>query len=316
MSNRESIVKHIYFFFSIASDVFTFYILTIGILTLYAFSADRKLLEILNLTMTDQFLLALYGLYIIIKSMSHMFFLRQMLDLFNWFACSFVVLVYLSFVANDIYKIMAGVITCFLMKILIVVYVKIRKYSTECIGIRNVVDVEMPMNTAVKFVENQRNVPVIHEAGHAVMAYLQGVEVFKVSSSYLHSEVITVLKNDTYEDVKKSILISYAGAIAEEILVGCFSTGSIYGDDSDFHKATEQIKAYIVMSNSEVSKTLLEEELYEEIILLSKKFYREGMEKLTNNKQLLEMVSDSLLKKRHMSKDDFIKCVENIKVFH
>ena len=52
--------------------------------------------------------------------------------------------------------------------------------------------------------------------------------------------------------------------------------GSFIGKDSDFLQATEWIKAYIVMTDSSVSKTLLDWELEEKTILLSENLQRKG----------------------------------------
>lgn len=136
MSKREKLVKKIYSFFSIAGDVFSFYISTIGVLTLYAFSIEIKLMEVLNLTMIYPFYLALASVYIIIRGCQSLLFL-QLAKSFEWIICSLISFTYLFFAANDPYKLMSGFIACYVMKMLIVAYVKIRKYSTECIGISN-----------------------------------------------------------------------------------------------------------------------------------------------------------------------------------
>lgn len=120
--------------------------------------------------------------------------------------------------------------------------------------------------------EYNRKVSSVHEAGHAVMAYLMEIESFQVILSDIQPRVVMVQKLQDANAVKKGILIKYAGAIAEEILLDKMHIGSFIGEDSDFPQATEWIKAYIVMTDSSISKTLLDRELEEKTILLSKNF--------------------------------------------
>ena len=49
--------------------------------------------------------------------------------------------------------------------------------------------------------------------------------------------------------------------------------GSFIGEDSDFPQATEWIKAYIVMTDSSISKTLLDRELEEKNDITIKKIF-------------------------------------------
>ena len=120
--------------------------------------------------------------------------------------------------------------------------------------------------------EYNRKVSSVHEAGHAVMAYLMEIDSFQVILSDIQPRVVMVQKLQDANAVKKGILIKYAGAIAEEILLDKMHIGSFIGEDSDFPQATEWIKAYIVMTDSSISKTLLDRELEEKTILLSKNF--------------------------------------------
>ena len=75
--------------------------------------------------------------------------------------------------------------------------------------------------------EYNRKVSSVHEAGHAVMAYLMEIESFQVILSDIQPRVVMVQKlQDANAD--KGILIKYAGAIAEEILLDKMHIGKFY----------------------------------------------------------------------------------------
>ena len=74
--------------------------------------------------------------------------------------------------------------------------------------------------------EYNRKVSSVHEAGHAVMAYLMEIESFQVILSDIQPRVVMVQKLQDANAVKKGILIKYAGAIAEEILLDKMHIGS------------------------------------------------------------------------------------------
>lgn len=153
-----------------------------------------------------------------------------------------------------------------------------------------------------KAISDNRKVCTVHEAGHALMAYLQNVSNFRVTLS----KTITTYNTQDAEDVKTMILIDYAGAAAEEILLESFSLGSMNSTDSDFVRATEHIKAYIIMTDSSVSKTMLNEELSQKVISLSKEMYSMSKDLLSENKEMLEVLSNELMKKEEMSKEEII----------
>lgn len=162
--------------------------------------------------------------------------------------------------------------------------------------------------------DEQINIKSVHEAGHAVMAYLQDTKDFEVFMSYDSAKTIVAYKSQNAEDVKKMILVKYSGAIAEELLLGELSAGSmgILNSNADFPSATELIKAYIVMTEPIVSKTLLNEELADLIISASNSFYKEATEILSKNKEMLVIISDELKSKDSLKKDEIIQLLTNI----
>lgn len=161
--------------------------------------------------------------------------------------------------------------------------------------------------------EYNRKVSSVHEAGHAVMAYLMEIESFQVILSDIQPRVVMVQKLQDANAVKKGILIKYAGAIAEEILLDKMHIGSFIGEDSDFPQATEWIKAYIVMTDSSISKTLLDRELEEKTILLSKKFWNESKKILSENRTMVETISENLQRKGTLTSEEVKEILDGIK---
>lgn len=161
--------------------------------------------------------------------------------------------------------------------------------------------------------DEQININAVHEAGHAVMAYLQDTKDFEVFMSYDSAKTIVAYKSQKAKDIKKMILVKYSGAIAEELLLGEFSAGSIgvFYPNADFQSATELIRAYIVMTEPTVSKTLLNEELADLIISASNSFYKEATEILSKNKEMLVVISDELKSKDSLKKDEIIQLLTN-----
>ena len=160
--------------------------------------------------------------------------------------------------------------------------------------------------------EYNRKVSAVHEAGHAVMAYLEEIENFEVIMSDINPRVVMGPKLLDEKDVKKMILIMYAGAIAEKMLFGNFHSGCFIGEGNDFSKATELIKGYIVMTNPNMSKSLLNVELSEKVILLSKEFWQKAENTLINHKIMIEVLSEQLLKKETLSKEEIKTILESI----
>lgn len=135
MSTKGKIIKEIYSFFSAAGDIFTSYMIIIGILTLVVFHIDMKLQEVLTLARVFQIYIVLFGVYIAMQGLKFYFISEGTNTLIlKRMAYLFISFVYLSLMANTPQKLIVGFATCFIVKMLIVVFVKIKKYPTECIG--------------------------------------------------------------------------------------------------------------------------------------------------------------------------------------
>lgn len=168
-----------------------------------------------------------------------------------------------------------------------------------------------------KTYENIREMITVHEAGHAVMSYLKNADTIIVNASLCEPNVVSGYDSVVNAEVVKSmILIKYAGAIAEELIFGHYSAGSFFGsnsDNSDFKSATELIKGYITMINPERSKTLLDDELKDQLIDISKAFYQECKELLSCNIKLVEHLSNVLTYKERLTTEEVLEIINAFK---
>lgn len=116
-------------------NVFTFYIWIIGILTLLAFGGERPLNEVLNLITIYQLYIVLFVVYIIFNGLKFIPLQQlQVAEILEWTVNSLVGIIVLSFVADKPYGIIFILIAGFAIKVFMILFVKIKKYSTECIG--------------------------------------------------------------------------------------------------------------------------------------------------------------------------------------
>lgn len=140
-----------------------------------------------------------------------------------------------------------------------------------------------------------RKVIYIHEAGHAVTAYLKNVPRVDIDIVRGCVETDSTFLNE--KSIKDIVMIRYSGAIAEELLLGYFCVGSLGDKTTDFEIATELIKAYIVMTDDTVSKSMLNEELSAKVITISKALYADTYKLLSAYKGLIEHLSNILMTK-------------------
>lgn len=148
----------------------------------------------------------------------------------------------------------------------------------------------------------------VHEAGHALMCYIMNIEDFTVKTSYTNSFVtVKVEKLFCADDLKKLIYIDYSGAIAEELITGNISVGSMGSDKSDFEQAIKYIKQFIILTDSEYSKTGLDEGINTKIVELSKLFYKEAKAIMIENKEEIEKLACNLYEHKTLTKNDIEK---------
>lgn len=162
--------------------------------------------------------------------------------------------------------------------------------------------------------DEEMNISVIHESGHAMMAYLLDEQIYSMNlfpTPHVKADVLSGIADA--EKIKKMVFIFYAGAATEEVTFGKFSSGCTNGPGSDFVRAAELIKQYIVMTNPDVSKTLLDEELKEESIRLSKEWYQEAKEQLFSYQDTIEKLANQFKLKKTLTNKQIIRIIEEPK---
>ena len=159
--------------------------------------------------------------------------------------------------------------------------------------------------------QNNQKISAIHEAGHAVMLYLQGEEYFNVVMSDRSPHVTTAIKLKDANELKKEILVLYAGAAAEEIILGEFHSGCMGAYNADFETASRYLKSYLIMRDNSLSKTLLDVELSDQMIELSKEFYKQAVNILNTHLEFLKAVSEKLKEKTTITQNEVKKIAED-----
>ena len=143
-----------------------------------------------------------------------------------------------------------------------------------------------------------KRIITVHEAGHAVMAYLKNAEKFDIDIA--NNCVHTAYNLPDIAECRNCIMVNYAGAASEELIFGHFCSGCFGSGTADFESATELIKGYIVMTDATVSKTMLAEEIGQKVIKLSNDLYAETLELLTPHKEMIQLLADILLTKDYL----------------
>ncbi len=156
---------------------------------------------------------------------------------------------------------------------------------------------------------NNKRIIAVHEAGHAVMAYLKNAKRFDV-------DMIKGCVNTNYsllspEQCKEHIMVIYAGAIAEELEFGYFCSGSFGSEDSDFERAKDMIMGYITMTDKTVSKAFLETELNSKVIEFSNELYAESKALLISHKDMISYLADKLISKDSLTTEEVREILTN-----
>lgn len=170
---------------------------------------------------------------------------------------------------------------------------------------------------SAKIIDSSYDYVYIHEAGHAFLAHMFCNEYsVEADISKDKSPCVTYSKEiRTKEDVKNLILICYAGAAAEEVILGEFSAGSIISNkysDSDFVKCVDYLKAYILLEENNSShlkelrhsKTMLDRDFNDLVIEKSKLFYNDTLKIIEQNKKVIIELANLIKKKKQLSKDE------------
>lgn len=168
------------------------------------------------------------------------------------------------------------------------------------------------------------NIVAYHESGHAVMSYLLGVPISRASIIGTTSGVGgAVFQEDsessfmTEEEIRKRVMICYAGRASEEIKFS--ESRSTTGASNDITQATSLIISYIgnygfdssyglvdmrVLINSQIYSS---REVQSRVSLLSVDLYRSTVDLLTDNYKLVELLATKLLESETLSGDEISK---------
>lgn len=152
-----------------------------------------------------------------------------------------------------------------------------------------------------------------HEAGHALVTklltdnHLHKVTIIP-STSGAGGATFSVPKTNSLISKKQllnNVKVLYAGRAAEEILKG--NTEDITsGASADIQQATKYIKAYFseLGMSSEFGMLAISEDLYmKEAVKLSKKLYEETVVLLKENKEMLSLLAENLIKYETLTGD-------------
>lgn len=153
------------------------------------------------------------------------------------------------------------------------------------------------VSTNASVADYNKNISSTHEAGHAVMSYLKKLEQHDTVVTDTEPHVVSVYKAMNAADIRNYIMVLYAGAAAEELFYGIFHSGVAFSDRSDFKRAVEFMKIYLMMTHSDISKACLDEEVSVYIKELSNNIYNETSELLSQNKHMVETIAEALKEK-------------------
>jgi cell division protease FtsH len=174
---------------------------------------------------------------------------------------------------------------------------------------------------------NQKEIQTVawHEAGHALIGYLQNEEVSKISIVPTTSGAggVTIFNQKkmgmySKNELENHIRTLYAGRNAEILLNGV--EGVTTGASNDIQEATKCIKhmvaaygmsKYGLLNLAEIQVPM--SELIDEYQSISKAMEDSCMQMLLENRDMLEKLAETLIERETMDENDLIKLFENMK---
>ena len=162
-----------------------------------------------------------------------------------------------------------------------------------------------------------------HEAGHAVLSYLLGIDIARASIIASTSGVggaVFEQESDscfmTDEDFRNRIMILYGGRASEKIKFNVVTTGA----SNDITKATNMMYRYIQRYGFDSDFGLLDIDVLEKYVdsdktlkrfsALSKTLYNSAVGLLQENYDLVEALANRLLEVETMSGDSIKELLE------
>lgn len=170
---------------------------------------------------------------------------------------------------------------------------------------QNVKNIPQPQKREKKNTEvdkEQLNIRAIHEAGHVVMGNALNVKVkektIKRGKHDIGHVSYEIGGSLIPEDIKKVVLLNYAGLIAERLLLGVASSGCMGSDNADLEQASICLKRYILLTDTEISLAGGEcerVELHKKMKKLSKEFEQIAVNILKQRIPEIEREKEKLL---------------------
>lgn len=184
-----------------------------------------------------------------------------------------------------------------------------------------------------------------HEAGHAVIRYLTGYDIQRVTIQNMSGgpkgfvgydgiDVTYSVEHDkeiepniTKEDIINNIHTAYAGKAAEYVALGI----STVGPASDIANATAQIRLYVTMFGFDEEFTMLSEpeakdyndnitaidfDVQKHMRELSIQFYKETVKIIKDNLYLVEALAKALIEKVDMSGTEVMTLLKEVEEKH
>lgn len=110
-----------------------------------------------------------------------------------------------------------------------------------------------------------------------------------------------------FKDIKKNILITFSGAVAEKILLGEVSSGSVGAEKSDIFYADNQIRMYLILKENTINPCGMVADMDEKIAEISSKLYQEVQEILSEKKEMIERVAKAMESKGKLTDSEIKK---------
>lgn len=195
------------------------------------------------------------------------------------------------------HKVLIYAIPCFLCGVIISNLMKERPGDADCSY------VGLPM--AQKYsgilytsdVESSLKVLSVHEAGHALVAYILGFR-FSAHITYESSYISTDGDPMTEEIVKSLILVSYAGIAAEGILLGKRVAGNYGKETSDLNIVRTYLENLVFMTRDDLSKCPDDPRVKEVVFHLAKEYFEEAQELVRENQKAALALATEFAKKQ------------------
>lgn len=155
----------------------------------------------------------------------------------------------------------------------------------------------------------------IHEAGHAIMFYVLGVNKIKVAIDCAQPHTKASISDSpvmTIEVLRKEVMVYYASIIAQRLLDK--ESSGFYGDNNsgaDMKGANSCLHSILLIDNHELSLTGEDNQTKHEMSRLSKELYKQTEEILIEHIEELKELSRVLMRNGYADGHDIKKIFDD-----